>query len=242
MGKPSAAPSPHRTAPATTIQVTGTRITTSRPATATAAETLRTGTRPNRSISRTPPTRPIVMAATKTPKIAAPAAGARPWSSTIACDSQSFALPSAKAAPSTIRPITSTRGRRQTASRLRHPPAGACSSTGASAGCRYRVSTRVVMTPRAPTTARCTPTATPSSSSSAPTPAPSTVPRLKTAWKSGMIARSALRSFAAPDRFIATSTMLLPAPNTASSTKSTQNEGATIRSTPTASRPAAATL
>jgi hypothetical protein len=71
-GKPSDAPTPHRTVPAIANGAVGPMITSSRPANARKAEPARTGTRPNRSRNAPPNIRPAVIAVTNTAKTAAP--------------------------------------------------------------------------------------------------------------------------------------------------------------------------
>ena len=61
------------------------------------------------------------MAVTNNPKTNAPVALSTPWPSTMASASQSLADPSAKAIPSTIRPISRVRRSRQIPSRARQP-------------------------------------------------------------------------------------------------------------------------
>ena len=68
------------------------------------------------------------------------------------------------------------------------------------------------------------------------------VPKLKNAWKIGMIARPMMRSLAAPDTFIATSHMPMEAPKTASPMMVTRKLGPNVAPTPAAAKPIGPTV
>ena len=118
-GNPRDEPRPQSTTPTTATHTMGTKMTTSRPTVARAADALSTGTRPKRSSAMTPPSLPTVIAATNTPKTRAPFALLTRCPSTIASASQSLAEPSANAMPRMMSPMSRVRESRQMLSRPR---------------------------------------------------------------------------------------------------------------------------
>lgn len=214
-GKPREAPSPQRTVPRIATGTLSMKITMLSPTTPIRAETRSTGTRPNRSRTLTPAIRPTVIAVTKMPNTTAPVALVVPRSSTIARASQSPALPSANAMPSTISPISRVVGCFHTDSRSRQPCSGSASSVASSVPRSSWILGSAhtnAPNPTATIRPRCQATGRWMRSISAPMPAPAMVPKEKNAWNNGMIVRPARRSFAAPERFIATSLLLIPTP------------------------------
>ena len=107
-------------------------------------------------------------------------------------------------------PISSVRGSSQARAGV---ALGSASSTGASTG-RNRGSggrTPAMISDRDADEVRRR-AARSTSTARAPTPAPMTVPKLKAAWKRGMIVRPSRRSTSAPSTFIATSQTPVPMP------------------------------
>ena len=208
-GKPSDAPRPQNTAPTSAPTTVGEVTTTRTPATTSSAVTRKVATRPYRSTNQPPTSRPAVMAVTKMPKPTAPTAGTASYPSTRARASQSLATPSQSAKDSTSSPTANVRGSRQAAStdeRLSAPVLAPVTGRNDRAAPSPTASTAITVP------ASCHSSATPARAQPAPTRAPTTVPRLKAAWKRGIMVRPSRRSTSAPSTFMATSQVLLPTP------------------------------
>ncbi len=76
-------------------------------------------------------------------------------------------------------------------------------------------------------------------SASAPSAAPIIVPKLKKAWKIGMMVRPSTRSFAAPETFMPTSQIPVQAPKTRRPMKITAKLGPTVTPIPAMAKPTA---
>ncbi len=220
------------------VTSTGTWPSTTRstPTAATAMLPQSTGSRPKVSSSTVPVTRPVVIAATNRANAAAPSHAGAPYPSTIATPSQSLATPSVSAMARTMTPIMRVRGSVQALSAwLGRASASACGSTARNPRTEAAPSS-ATSTATAPT---CHPIPTPTNVTKAPTAAPATVPRLKAAWKRGMIERPSSRSTSAPSTFIATSQVPVPRPTRNRPTAVTGTVSRTPTPTATSSSPAA---